>query len=177
MSLKFFLLFLSFVGLNAHSANRSSLYSSNGKLKANPRYSIDSTRVKDVSLFESYELPFIYNKVKYPGIALECAISGMVIAKIRIDSTGHEVEIVESDPYPPNSPPVNNFFNESVKNGINACKNGLLRFVESNEIRLPFEFYIPFQFVWENTYREGLKNKNAVVIKERASADGVVKIR
>lgn len=137
----------------------SNIYSNKGVLLVDSRFSIDSTRLNDFSLIEKYVLPSVYNAINYPDFAIENGASGTVIVKIRIDSLGKiDLKIVKSNDYE---------LDDSVKAGINSMMINLRLYTE--RMALPFEFYIPFQFIFEmDTYNEDLKKNNAVTIKGRS---------
>jgi hypothetical protein len=140
-------------------AKNQIFYSANGVLIVDPNYHIDSTRLDDFALIEKFVLPFIYNRIHYPDIAKENAVSGMVITKIGIDSTGKiDIKIVKSNDYA---------LDEAVTLGINSSMTKLIRYTKS--MRLPFDFYIPFKFIFEmDTYNEDLIKNNAMTIKGRS---------
>ena len=157
--IKYISLFFSIavVGLTGY-CQTSDIYSSSGVLIVDSTYTIDSTRLNDFVMIEKYVLPDIYNGIHYPDIAIENGVSGTVIAKFSIDSIGIDLRIVKSNDYS---------LDKSVTNGINESMTKLTNYTKN--LRLPFEFYIPFQFIFElDSYKEDLKKNNAVTIKGKS---------
>lgn len=159
-NLKHFILILTFTVLifNAYS-QKSQIYSDSGALLFDSAYSIDSERLEDFSEIEHYVLPMIYNKIVYPDSALWSGIYGSVIAKVTLHETGYgDVSIVKTS--------CHSFLDNSVITGINESMSYLK--LRTNNMKLPFEFYIPFQFEFiQDTFREDLKRNNAVTIKDK----------
>jgi hypothetical protein len=157
--IKYISLFFSFavIGLTGYGQT-SDIYSASGVLIVDSKYTIDSTRLNDFARIEKYVLPYMYNVIQYPDIAIENGVSGIVIVKLRVDSIGIELNIVKSNDYS---------LEKSVTKGINESMTKLTQY--TSNLRHPFEFYIPFQFVFElDSYNEDLKKNNTVTINGKS---------
>ena len=131
----------------------SMIYRSDGKLKLDTLYSIDTKRLNDFQIIEKDLLPIIFNRLLYPNTS-KSSVSGIVIAKLKFDQNNNlSIHIVKS---------ADESLSSSVKIALdpNLIKHKLLSF------KKPFEFYIPFQFeVLEDTFLEDLKLHNSIVIR------------
>jgi len=147
----------------------SALYRNDGKLLIDTTLSIDTKILDELVDFEKYILPNFYSRLSYPRFCSQNSVYGTVIIKIQILS---DIAIfIEPIRYPHIA------LFDAVKQAldINILKSEL----KTWEIfkKYPVEFYIPVKFeVLEDTFRQDLKEQNAVLIKSSSGTGYYEKI-
>ena len=134
---------------------QSNLYRFDKKLIADTTFQIDDFSYQNEIIVEKVLLPGLYNNIKYPEIARESFIEGIVIVQIIIDKKDFKYQIVKGD----NNilcTPIKDYFNSLDKYWIEQIRptNGILN------------MYIPIEFkIQRNKFVDNLKNHSLLRIE------------
>lgn len=167
---KIFILILIILNAVKILGQTSLLYHNNGKLLIDTTLSIDTKILDELVNFEKYILPNIYNKISYPRYCSEVSLSGDVIVKIKIQSD----TIIFIEPI--------RYSSVELLNAVKEILNVKFLKFHLNYWKIfkkyPVEFYIPVKFqILQDTFKQDLIDKNAIVIKAFSNTNYYEKIR
>jgi hypothetical protein len=148
-----------FLTLNSIKGQETILYHSDGTLKFDNSLKVDIKDRKAIIVFEEYLLPDIYSNIEYPILAVENAIEGSLICKIKFSKPDIlEISFLKS---------VDKMLEIATNNGIRKIEDRICRYLNSNSKNESLEIFLPVIFeIEKNVYKENLENKKCIVIKK-----------
>jgi len=140
------------------SAQISSLYKEDGKLRVDTTLQIMESDIQSINKVERFILPDLYNNLTIPEIAIENNIQGLMIVKIQIDFNEETLEKSIIKGFDP-------IMDKLVIKEIDSLKDMFIRILQ-RDYDSEFSFYLPLLFVlYEDEFEYDMKKNGAVTKK------------
>jgi len=140
------------------SAQISSLYKEDGKLRVDTTLQIMESDIQSINKVERFILPDLYNNLTIPEIAIENNIQGLMIVKIQIDFNEETLEKSIIKGFDP-------IMDKLVIKEIDALKDMFIRILQ-RDYDSEFSFYLPLLFVlYEDEFEYDMKENGALTKK------------
>ena len=148
-----------FLTLNSIKGQETILYHSDGTLKFDNSLKVDIKEREALIAFEEYLLPDIYSKIEFPLLALENAIEGSLICRIKYTKPDKlEISFLKS---------VDKMLENATFKGIMKVEDRICRYLYSKSKKETLEIFLPIIFeIEKNIYKENLENKKCIVIRK-----------
>lgn len=133
----------------------TSLYNSDGTLKADNQFKIDKETFEKAPIIEKELLASVYNRLSYPTIAKENNFGGSVIIKLMVKDGKTNFEIVKSSDI---------IFKEAVERFFKRLPESYLYSKIGYHGNIVFYLPVKFQML-KSRFKETLKHNKALTIE------------
>jgi len=150
-----------FLTLNYVQGQETVLYNTDGKLKIDTLLKTDINERDAILAFENYLLPDIYSRIEYPTIAVENAIEGSLICKLKY--TKPNLLQITFLKY------VDRTLDDAVLKGIKEIEDKVCRYLNEKAKNNTIVIYLPVIFeIEKNKFEENLKIRKCILIRKEA---------